>query len=94
MKPKPLNIEMHIYGAGIHGGAISPAREFPSAPGRSASSIGPSTCASCRRLRRMSKRATNRGEPRKDVACAWPYEPVGVKAVCEAALTFSAPLTG
>ena len=29
MKPKPLNIEMHIYGAGSHGGAISPRKGIP-----------------------------------------------------------------
>jgi acetyl esterase/lipase len=29
MKPKPLNIEMHIYGAGGHGGAISPRKGIP-----------------------------------------------------------------
>ncbi|QOV88686.1 alpha/beta hydrolase [Humisphaera borealis] len=29
MKPKPLNIEMHIYGAGAHGGAISPRKGIP-----------------------------------------------------------------
>lgn len=29
MKPQPLNIEMHIYGAGKHGGAISPREGIP-----------------------------------------------------------------
>ena len=29
MKPKPLNIEMHIYGTGGHGGAISPRKGTP-----------------------------------------------------------------
>ena len=29
MKPKPLNIEMHIYGSGGHGGAISPRKGIP-----------------------------------------------------------------
>lgn len=29
MKPKPLNIEMHIYGAGQHAGAISPRKGIP-----------------------------------------------------------------
>jgi acetyl esterase/lipase len=29
MKPKPLNIEMHIYGTGGHGGAISPRKGIP-----------------------------------------------------------------
>ena len=29
MKPKPLNLEMHIYGAGGHGGAISPRNGIP-----------------------------------------------------------------
>jgi endo-1,4-beta-xylanase len=29
MKPRPLNIEMHIYGAGKHGGAISPREGIP-----------------------------------------------------------------
>jgi endo-1,4-beta-xylanase len=28
-KPKPLNIEMHIYGTGGHGGAISPRKGIP-----------------------------------------------------------------
>ncbi len=28
-KPKPLNIEMHIYGTGNHGGAISPRKGIP-----------------------------------------------------------------
>lgn len=28
-KPKPLNVEMHIYGAGIHGGAISARKGIP-----------------------------------------------------------------
>ena len=29
MKPKPLNIEMHIYGEGKHAGAISPRKGIP-----------------------------------------------------------------
>ncbi len=29
MKPKPLNIEMHIYGSGGHGGSISPRNGIP-----------------------------------------------------------------
>lgn len=29
MKPEPLNIELHIYGAGKHGGAISPRDGIP-----------------------------------------------------------------
>ena len=29
MKPKPLNIELHIYGAGQHAGAISPRKGIP-----------------------------------------------------------------
>jgi endo-1,4-beta-xylanase len=29
MKPQPLNIEMHIYGAGKHAGAISPRQGIP-----------------------------------------------------------------
>jgi acetyl esterase/lipase len=29
MKPKPLNIEMHIYGTGGHGGSISPRKGTP-----------------------------------------------------------------
>ena len=29
MKPKPLNIEMHIYGTGGHGGSISPRKGIP-----------------------------------------------------------------
>lgn len=29
MKPKPLNIEMHIYGTGGHGGSISPRNGIP-----------------------------------------------------------------
>ena len=29
MKPRPLNIEMHIYGTGGHGGSISPRKGIP-----------------------------------------------------------------
>jgi hypothetical protein len=29
MKPKPLNIEMHIYGTGSHGGSIGPRKGIP-----------------------------------------------------------------
>jgi hypothetical protein len=29
MKPKPLNLEMHIYGEGKHAGAISPRNGIP-----------------------------------------------------------------
>lgn len=29
MKPKPLNTEMHTYGEGKHGGAVSPRKGIP-----------------------------------------------------------------
>jgi endo-1,4-beta-xylanase len=29
MKPKPLNVEMHIYGAGGHGGSITSRKGIP-----------------------------------------------------------------